>query len=169
MGLFQKLFHRREDSSRQPVHRAAPVEQADAHVCGGQSDLDVVGESGYQTELWQIVGRYSSTGDRVRREVCAVLIAEKDNTYDGNAVSVWVNGLRVSYLPRDDASQYRPGLLALGRKFNKPIALIGVIAGCGLREDGPGRLGLFLKHDPADFGLEDVAPTRTEPEMRTGL
>jgi hypothetical protein len=43
------------------------------------------------------------------------------------------------------------GLQALCQAHGKPIALSGVIAGGGLREDGPGRLGVFLRHDPADF------------------
>jgi hypothetical protein len=46
----------------------------------------------------------------------------------------------------------------------------GVIAGGGMRADGPGRLGVFLEHDPADFGLR---PTRVNSpsgsRMRTGL
>ena len=33
------------------------------------------------------------------------------------------------------------------------VLLVGVIAGGGIREDGPGRLGVFLRHDPADFDL----------------
>ena len=32
-----------------------------------------------------------------------------------------------------------------------PIALAGISAGGGMREDDPGRLGVFLRHDPADF------------------
>jgi len=74
-----------------------------------------------------------------------------------NAVSVWVKGLKVGYLSRDDARRYRPGLLALQTKYGKPIALAGAIVGGGIRADGLGRLGLFLDHDPADFGLR--APT----------
>jgi hypothetical protein len=39
------------------------------------------------------------------------LAAEADNPDDANAVSVWVQGLKVGYLSRDDARRYRPGLL----------------------------------------------------------
>ena len=38
-------------------------------------------------------------------------------------------------------------------RYGQPVALNGVIVGGGIREDGPGRLGVFLRHDPADFGL----------------
>jgi hypothetical protein len=45
-----------------------------------------------------------------------------------------------------------------------------VIAGGGLREDGRGQLGLFLSHDPTDFGLEPPAKAeRNERRMRTGF
>jgi len=57
----------------------------------------------------------------------------------------WVDGLMVGYLPRDEAVRLRPGLLALQERKGKPIALEGVIVGGGLRDDGPGRLGVFLR------------------------
>jgi hypothetical protein len=65
-------------------------------------------------------------------------------------------GLKVGYLSREDARRYRHGLQALEQKHGKPIALAGVIAGGGMRADGPGRLGVFLEHDPADFGLRPM-------------
>lgn len=66
---------------------------------------------------------------------------------------MWIDGLKVGHLSRDDARRYRPGLLALYEAHSKPVALSGVIVGGGMREDGPGRLGVFLRYDPADFGL----------------
>jgi hypothetical protein len=133
-------------------------------------DLEVVGEASYQDNLWRLVGGRSSPNDRVRVDVYAVLVAEPDNEYDANAVSVWVSGLKVGYLSRDDARRYRPGLLALERKHGKPIALAGVIAGGGMRADGPGRLGVFLRHDPVDFGLRAVPPPPPpEARMWSGL
>jgi hypothetical protein len=39
-----------------------------------------------------------------------------------------------------------------------------------MRADGPGRLGVFLDHDPADFGLRPMAPPRAAGSAtRTGL
>ena len=53
----------------------------------GNDDLDVVGESYYQENLWRLVGpRWPD--ERVRHPVYAVLIAEDDNPYDANAVAV---------------------------------------------------------------------------------
>jgi hypothetical protein len=105
----------------------------------------------------------------VRVDVCAVLKPETDNPYDSNAVSVWVDDRKVGYLSRDDARQYQPGLLALQREHGKPVALRGVMVGGGIREDGPGLLGVFLRHDPVDFGLKASSVSRSGPRMRTGL
>ena len=99
----------------------------------------------------------------------AVLVPEPDNPYDANAVSVWANGLKVGYLSRDDARRYRPGVLALQRKHGMPIALPGAIAGGGMRENGPGLLGVFLRHDPADFGFRPPPVPQAALQMRTGL
>jgi hypothetical protein len=136
----------------------------------GREDLEVVGEASYQDNLWRIVGGHNYPDDRVRVDVYAVLAAESDNPYDPNAVSVWVKGLKVGYLSRDDARRYRPGLLALEQQHGKPIALAGAIVGGGMRADGPGRLGIFLDHDPADFGLRPVPVSPPSgSRMQTGL
>ena len=145
-------------------------EGMEVQLYDGREDLEVVGEASYQDNLWRVVGGGGSSNDRVRVEVSAVLVAETDNPYDANAVSVWIQGLRVGYLSREDARRYRPGLLALERKHGKPIALAGAIVGGGMRADGPGRLGVFLDHDPADFSLRPMAPPRASGSaMRTGL
>jgi hypothetical protein len=118
----------------------------------GNDDLKVVGESFYQENLWRPVGsRWPD--ERVRHPVCAVLIAEDDNPYDAHAVAAWVQGLQVGHLSHVNARRYRPGLLSLQRRHGRPVALDGVIVAGGIREDGPGRLGVFLRHNPADFGL----------------
>jgi hypothetical protein len=121
-------------------------------LLNGRQDLEVVGESFYQDNLWRLA-RAQPGGERVSVEITAVLAPEYENPHDPNAVGVWIDRLRVGYLSRDDARDYRPGLLALQRRHNVPVALPGVITGGGIRRDGPGRLGVFLSHDPADFGL----------------
>lgn len=117
----------------------------------GSDDLEVVGESYYQENLWRLMGpRWPD--ERIRHNIYAVLVAEDDNSHDANAVAVWMQGLKVDHLSRANARRYRPGLLGLQRRYGQPIALNGVIGG-GIREDGPGRLGVFLRHDPTDFYL----------------
>jgi hypothetical protein len=119
----------------------------------GYEDLEVVGESHYQANLWQVLGGRHNAEVHVRMDIYAMLLAEDKNPYDDNAVSVWISGLPVGYLPRDDARKLRPGLLDLQEKHGQPIALQGVVTGGGMRADGPGRLGVFLNYDPEDFGL----------------
>jgi DNA-directed RNA polymerase subunit RPC12/RpoP len=164
MGFLRRLLGGGEQPPDRPSASSADQRPAwmrdgiEVQLCEGREDLEVVGEASYQDNLWRVVGGRGLLEDRVRVDVYAVLVAETDNPYDANAVSVWVQGLKVGYLSRDDARRYRPGLLALERKHGKPIALAGAIVGGGIRADGPGRLGVFLDHDPADFGLRPMSP-----------
>ena len=51
-----------------------------------------------------------------------------------------------------------------------PIALAGVIAGGGIRPGRAGMLGVFLRHDPEDFGLRRrPLPPPSGSRMRTAL
>lgn len=135
----------------------------------GDEDLEVVGESFYQDNLWHLA-RAQPGKNRVCEDIYAVLVAEDDNPYDPAAVAVWISGLKVGHLSRDNAQRYRPGLLAQQQALGMPVALAGVITGGGIRSDGLGKLGVFLRHDPQDFGLppRSLLPA-SEPRMRTGL
>ena len=135
---------------------------SDTKVYTGNETLEVVGESHYQGNLWSIVG-CEPTDARVRCPCVAVLVAETDNQYDPNAISVRVNGLQVGHLSRDDAAEYRPGLLRLAK--NGPVGLSGTIVGGGY--GGTALLGVFLDHDPVAFGVATVEPS--PGELRTGL
>lgn len=127
-------------SARSDAGSVVPTTAVSATIRGGDDDLEVVGEAHYQTELWTICGR--SRGDRVRHRTVAVLVPEPDNPYDPNAISIHVEGRRVGYLRRDVAAQYLPGLHKLMAACGGHIALEGVIVGGGIRDDGPGRLGV---------------------------
>ncbi len=124
-----------------------------AVLLGGDETLEVVGESHRQEELWRIVG--GRRDDYVRFDVHAVLVPEAANPHDPNAIEVRIEGALVGYLSRDDASHYRPGVLrVMQANGGQLVALHGVICGGGPREDARiGFLGVFLDHDPADFGL----------------
>lgn len=93
----------------------------EAALVEGDEDLDVVGESHRQEELWRVLGGRHRPEIRVRMDVYALLLAEDGNPYDANAVSVWIDGMMVGYLPRDEARRLRPGLLALQERKGKPI------------------------------------------------
>ena len=174
--MFRRLFVGRESTPDRPD--VTPNEErpewmrdgVEVALCEGQVDLEVVGESNYQDSLRRAVGKEGDSQSRVRMDVVAVLAAETDNPYDPNAVSIWVNGLKVGYLSRADAERYRPGLLALESRHGRPIALRGVLAGGGMRADGPGRLGVFLRHSPVDFGVAaPKPPPPAESRIDTGL
>lgn len=131
--------------------------QFDVALHDGTHRLEVVGESHYQSELWFIVG--GVTNERVRHSIHAVLVPQDGNRYDPNAIGVWIDGLLVGYLSGADAAAYRPGLLALQERDGRPVALAGVVAGGGDRGGSRGSLGVFLDHDPQDFGISPPAAT----------
>lgn len=135
---------------------------------GDFPDWEVVGESHYQDNLWSIVGQKWMADRRVRFEASAALIPEPDNPHDRNAVAVHIASLITGYLSREDAEQHQPRIAARQAKIGGPVQLPALIAGGGQRRDGPGQLGVFLRHDPAVFGA--IAPVKhPEPLMRTGL
>jgi hypothetical protein len=111
--------------------------------------------------------------------VVAVLVPEPENPYDANAIAVHVDGHLVGYFARDVAVTYGSGLQALMGRCGGYVALEGVIVGGGYYDDGPGRLGVWLEHDPADFGLvrtrsspvlgPEGRPTTAGSSMRTGF
>ena len=125
----------------------------EAALLEGDEDLEVVGESHRQDNLWRVLGGQHRPEVHVRMDVYAMLLAEDGNPYDPNAVSVWIGGLTVGYLPRDEARRLRPGLLAAQERAGKPVALEGAIVGGGKGNDRSSQLGVFLRYDPEDFGL----------------
>jgi predicted Zn-ribbon and HTH transcriptional regulator len=162
MGLLDRLFGRaaRPDGDGRYAKPSAVV------VLQGLDTLEVVGESQYQDDLWRLVG--GVTAERVRCAATAVLVPEPDNPYDSNAVKVVIDGHLVGYLARHDAALYLPGLRQLMARHSCQIALTGHIVGGGQRDDGLGMLGVFLDHNPADFGLR-ASQTSHIGELRTGL
>ncbi len=48
------------------------------------------------------------------------------------------------------------------------VAPRGVIVGGGYYDDGPGRLGVWLEHGPADFGVHPTSITRPAPPGHPG-
>jgi len=58
-------------------------------LLAGDEDLQVVGESFRQDNLRHLTG-YPPPEKYVEEEIRAVLVAEKDNPYDPNAIAVWI-------------------------------------------------------------------------------
>ncbi|HEY3560641.1 MAG TPA: HIRAN domain-containing protein [Kribbella sp.] len=158
MGWIDRLRGRAENRGSEQRERrgVCPV-----RMLGGDEDLEVVGESRYQEALWSLSG--AQVGQSVRCAVAAVLVPEPQNAYDPNAVAVAIEGHRVGYLDRSTAAAYVSGLNELMRLHEAHIGLWGVIVGGGYYEDGPGRLGVWLEHEPSEFG---VAKPMTGPHGR---
>lgn len=64
---------------------------------------EVVGESNYQAALTSICGAHTRHGHDL--EVVASLSREPANAHDPNAVMVSIRGMKVGYLPRDQAQR----------------------------------------------------------------
>ena len=161
MGFLDRLLGR----SAASVGRDVPTAPTASVGLGGRETLEVVGESHYQEALWDVAGGFSV--DRVRVDIRARLLPEPLNPSDKNAVQVLIDGQTVGYLGRDDAALYLPGLSMLLEKHGA-IHLSGVVVGGGQRVHGTGMLGVFLDHDPADFGLRRRQLGHIG-ELRTGL
>lgn len=160
MGLFDRL---KASASAAAEARGAASKTGSAvaaQLFSGSEDLELVGEASFQDALWSIAR--SRPGDRVRHEAVAALVPEPQNPHDANAISVQIDGRVVGYFAREMAVAYGPGLRALMEQTGGYIALEAVIVGGGIRADGPGKLGVWLKHDPADFGVAS-RPTTTRP------
>jgi hypothetical protein len=171
VGFLRKLIGHRDAPATIAETPSPPVGSLQVRLLGGTQTLNVVGESNYQQNIWQSVGGFQR--DRIRHDVVAVLTAEPENPFDSNAVSAWISGLHVGYLAREDAVLYQPGLQQLVATHGVPIALSGVVAGGGSQDGRERMVGVFLNHDPADFGLQDIVRPARPPsrprELRTGL
>src|SRR5882724_3790422 len=119
------------------ARRSVDISGATWRLYPGGEDLEVVGEAGYQDELWSLCG--GSPGDRIWHDIVAVLIPEPENPHDANAISILIGGKRVGYLPRQIAAMYVSGLCQLMSRSGSDVALQGVIVGGGYYDDGPGR------------------------------
>jgi hypothetical protein len=158
MGLLDRL-----KGGRGPL---VPVRAVTVSLLGGQDDLEVVGELAYQAALWRLCG--GTPGDQIRRDIIAVLVPEPTNPYDANAIAIQIDSQVVGYLPRATAQDYLPGLHRLMAAHGSHIALRGVIVGGGYYADGPGRLGVWLEHDSADFGVQSATSWRPASPVHAG-
>jgi hypothetical protein len=179
MGLLKKLLGSTSEPDSDRPWEARPQWMVDGMKVtlleGGTQTLECVGESHYQDSIHRIVeslaepDHYGHRGDEdgVRVPLHGILVAETNNPYDSNAISVWISGHKVGHLPRDAAEAYRPGLLKLQKEHGQPIALDGAVIG------RPGLYGVFLKNDPEDFGLPRgmgaTVPPPPGARLRTGL
>ena len=90
-------------------------------LLAGDEDLQVVGESFRQDNLRHLTG-YPPPEKYVEEEIRAVLVAEKDNPYDPNAIAVWIKDPQAGYLQVGYLS--RENIHALFQAFQQTRALV---------------------------------------------
>lgn len=108
MGLFSKS----RDPALPPGHRGQIV-----LVTDGATEADAVGESFHSDNFNRLFAdKNVYQGDEAELFLPAVLIAEKNNPYDKNAVAVFVNGLQLGYLDKAQAATYHGPLMKLSSR-----------------------------------------------------
>lgn len=78
----------------------------------GWASAEVAGESHYARSIRGLFGKdFKASGTEIT--TTAQLVPEPHNQHDRNAVGVWVGGVQVGYLPREEAVRYAAVLSAL--------------------------------------------------------
>lgn len=169
MGFWARLLGSKPSAPPSWEQRPAwLVDGMTVTLLDGSETLEVVGESNYQDALWTIVGGRRPGYVRQVVEV-AVLVPEKGNPHDPRAVSVWIAGLRVGYIGREQVVEFRLCLERLMSEHKQPVGLAGTIVG-GLDEDhAAGMLGVFLDYDSSMFTTNHPLAHRAQRGFRTGL
>ena len=79
-----------------------------------RTNFEIVGESHYQNNLSRVAGPKTAEGKK--HDTIALLVPESKNPHDSNAVGITIGGVKVGYLARDHAIEYRKYLgLKIGR------------------------------------------------------
>jgi hypothetical protein len=124
------------------------------HISGnGEYDLEIVGESHYQSVLVKIAGPHTKAGRRV--ECAAVLYLQPDNPHDPNAVRVEIQGSTVGYIARELAPIMRQELGRLGIKNGDRVGADAVILGGRIDESYGVWLDVPMNDDDADEDYDD--------------
>jgi hypothetical protein len=122
-------------------------------LLNGGVPVQVSGESHYQDTLEQICG--GRTREGVEKEVLAVLKLEPDNSWDPNAVGVYVDDRQVGYLPRDAAVVYQTIGTRLDEQGKAGACRAQIRGGWERRRGDRGNFGITLDLAPPDRCLPD--------------
>lgn len=98
-------------SSQRPSPRKYSTLAAVRHWDDEGEEVEVVGESRNRKAIAAIAGNSDEHADKHCK---AFLVPEDDNKHDAEAVAVVIEGRRVGYLSRDDASAFRERLVDEG-------------------------------------------------------
>ena len=110
----------------------------------GTFAFEVVGESNYLQNFIKLFGERSDDG--VDEKGFAHLVLEDDNPHDKSAVCVEINGLKVGYLSRDLAQQFRRAVQNLPEAASlSKFQVASRVRGGWDRGDGDtGHFGVYL-------------------------
>lgn len=98
-----------------------------------QNYISVVGESFYQDDLQRLAGEHGKRSAKVN--VTALIKPDDNNPHDDKAVSIWIKGLQVGHLSRDEARSFRRRLSQKGMT-KQTTACSATIMGGRVMEDG---------------------------------
>lgn len=88
----------------------------------------VVGESHYQDALRR-TSTICTPGEEGRPTFQAVLVAERDNQYDPNAIAVFSTQGKLGHLSREDAVEYQQVFAEINRAGSDGGACVGLLNG----------------------------------------
>lgn len=138
--------------------------------------VDVVGEHAYRQTIAAVTGGPRAEG--IRGTCWAVLVAEPNNRYDPNAISVRISSQTVGYLARADAKAMRPVLDRIAAAGRTAYCRADIRAGWNRSPTDTGDYGITLyfadvpeQHEMLDRVLDgksraDIAAAK--PPMRPG-
>jgi hypothetical protein len=165
-NMFRKLLRRASTNDKPNPHETVPSSPSsevsrDTATLSPGSTVQVVGESHYQESLIAICGPPTAEGYSL--ECVAELRPEPDNVHDPAAIAVFITGLQVGYLSREDARRF--GALVGEAIAERGVATCNgvVLGGWDRGDDDRGGCGVRLQFAPG----EENARTRWTQRMKT--
>lgn len=123
----------------------------------GRYSSDVVGESNYQEAFQRVCGEPTYEG--VDEFVVASLLREPENPYDRNAISVWVDGMRVGYLSKQKALKFRDLVDGIHKQDQVPTCNANIRGGWENSEGRQGLYGIWLDLPSPDGVVREAPPS----------
>ncbi|AMS13133.1 hypothetical protein A3218_01930 [Pseudomonas chlororaphis] len=101
-----------KSAKSKPSLKAATLPPLTGKITGNHPcDFEVVGESHYQPALRKLRNSRHMATDN---DFVADIVAEPENPHDPNACAVYIEGMKVGYLPRDAAADFHQQVAAMG-------------------------------------------------------
>jgi hypothetical protein len=147
--MFRRLFGRKpapeqaQTSSLESLPAPPPQAPGAAPTLPWGSMVQVVGESHYEQSFLAICG--PPTFDGYRMDCLAELRPQPNNPYDPAAVAVFINGLQVGHLSREDARRYGPVVHEALRTHGQATCYAAILGGWDRGGGGRGGYGVRLR------------------------